>query len=186
MLFKLSYNVAGKNEDEKEMSMSTLAGKFLIARPAMSDAFFGRSVILMLQHGPEGAFGLVLNRPAQAQELPFPIYVGGPCKMDGLLMIHGVEEWLTPSAEPSPQICPGVFLGTSDQFEKATEAEEAATDHFRVFTGYAGWGPNQLEAEMSQDAWIVLPASGETIFKTPVQDLWERLAPPTLPQPSMN
>ena len=73
--------------------MSSLAGKFLIARPSMVDSFFGRSVILLLQHSQEGAFGLVLNRPAQAKDLPFPIYVGGPCKMDGLLMIHGLEEW---------------------------------------------------------------------------------------------
>ncbi len=166
--------------------MSALAGKLLIARPAMADPFFGRSVILMLQHGAEGAFGLVLNRPAQAKELPFPIYVGGPCKMDGLLMIHGMEEWLSTDNEGTPEVCPGVFLGTSEQFEKATEADDAETSRFRVFTGYAGWASNQLEAEMHQDAWIVLPASGDVIFDTPVEELWERLAPPTLPEPSMN
>src|SRR6266404_580920 len=104
--------------------MSPLIGKFLIARPAMLDPFFGRSVILMLQHGPDGAFGLVLNRPAQAKELPFPIFVGGPCKMDGLLMIHGREEWLEPEDDATMEVCPGVFLGTSDQFEKATESED--------------------------------------------------------------
>src|SRR4051794_27465990 len=54
----------------KEMVMSALAGKFLIARSALRDAFFGRSVILMLQHNSEGAFGLVLNRPVQSKELP--------------------------------------------------------------------------------------------------------------------
>lgn len=166
--------------------MSPLIGKFLIARPAMLDPFFGRSVILMLQHGDDGAFGLVLNRPAQAKELPFPIYVGGPCKMDGLLMIHGVKDWLAPDEEGTPEVCPGVFLGTSEHFEKATEAEEGEDGRFRVFTGYAGWAPKQLEAEMQQDAWIVLPATGSIIFDTPVQELWERLAPPTLPEPSMN
>jgi putative transcriptional regulator len=166
--------------------MSCLAGKFLIARAALADSFFGRSVILMLQHGPEGAFGLVLNRPAQTKELPFPIFVGGPCKMDGLLMIHGMLEWLLPDDDAAREVCPGVYLGTSEQFEKATEADEATNDRFRVFTGYAGWGPKQLEAEMLQDSWIVLPATGTIIFETPVQDLWERLAPPALPVPSMN
>ena len=166
--------------------MSSLAGNFLIARPAMVDSFFGRSVILLLQHSPEGAFGLVLNRPAQAKELPFPIFVGGPCKMDGLLMIHGLEEWAKQDDEPTMEVCPGVYLGTSEQFEKVTETPEAFSEKFRVFTGYAGWGPNQLEAEMQQDGWIVLPANGEIIFGTPVQDLWEDLAPPTLPEPSMN
>ena len=166
--------------------MTSLAGQLLIARAALRDGFFGRSVILMLQHGPEGAFGLVLNRPAQAKELPFPVFVGGPCKMDGLLMIHGRTEWVTDDGESSMEVCPGVFLGTSEQFEKATEEGKNASDKFRVFTGYAGWGPNQLEAEMHEDSWIVLPGSGEIIFETPVQELWETLAPPTLPEPSLN
>ena len=164
----------------------SLAGNFLIARPAMVDPFFGRSVILMLQHSSEGAFGLVLNRPAQTKDLPFPIFVGGPCKMDGLLMIHGLEEWATGEDESAMEVCPGVYLGTSDQFEKATEAEDTDDGRFRVFTGYSGWGPSQLESEMQQDGWIVLPASGAVIFGTPAQELWERLAPPTLPQPSLN
>jgi putative transcriptional regulator len=152
----------------------------------MVDPFFGRSVILMLDHSSNGALGVVLNRPAQAEELPFPIYVGGPCKLDGLLMIHGMDEWLAGNEDSAREVCPGVYLGTPEQFEKATEADETVTDRFRVFTGYAGWGPTQLESEMSQDAWIVLPANGELIFGTPVQELWERLAPPTMPEPSMN
>jgi putative transcriptional regulator len=168
------------------MVMSSLAGKFFIARSALRDAFFGRSVILMLQHGPDGAFGLVLNRPAQAKDLPFPIFVGGPCKMDGLLMIHGRKDWLNEGDEAAMEVCPGVYLGTSEHFEKATEAENAASENFRVFTGYAGWGSQQLEAEMQEDAWIVLPANGAILFETPVEELWERLAPPTLPEPSLN
>ena len=164
----------------------SLAGQLLIARPALQDGFFGRSVILMLQHGEEGAFGLVLNRPAQAKELPFPIFVGGPCKMEGLLMIHGNREWLADDDDAKMEVCPGVFLGTAEQFEKATEASDESSDGFRVFAGYAGWGPTQLEAEMSQGAWIVRPGDGDLIFKTPVQELWETLAPPTLPEPSMN
>ncbi len=166
--------------------MSSLAGNFLIARSSLRDGFFGRTVILMLQHGPEGAFGLVLNRPAQAEELPFPVFVGGPCKMDGLLMIHGREEWLGSDDESKMEVCPGVFLGTSDHFEKATEAEDPESTRFRVFTGYAGWAPEQLESEMQQGSWIVLPATGEIIFETAAEELWEKLAPPTLPQPSMN
>lgn len=165
--------------------MSSLAGFFLVAKSSLRDGFFGRSVVLLLQHGTEGAFGLVLNRPAQAKDLPFPIFVGGPCKMDGLLMIHGREDW-TNEEEKSVEICPGVFLGTAAQFVKLSESEDAKDGKFRVFTGYAGWGPSQLESEMEQDSWIVVPASGDVIFKTPVDDLWERLAPPAFHEPSMN
>ncbi|MBI1832999.1 MAG: YqgE/AlgH family protein [Planctomycetes bacterium] len=166
--------------------MSSLSGKFLVARPVLLEGFFARSVILMLQHSAEGALGLTLNRPAQTKDLPFSIFVGGPCKMDGLLMIHGNQAWLKPEDDAVPEICPGVFLGTSEQFEKATSADDGADGKFRIFTGYAGWGPGQLEAEMQQDAWIVLPASGAVIFETPSEELWERLAPPRLPMPSMN
>jgi putative transcriptional regulator len=166
--------------------MSSIAGQLLLARPTLRDGFFGRTVILMLQHGEEGAFGLVLNRPAQAEELPFPVFVGGPCKLDGLLMIHGREEWLDSDEDPKVEICPGVYLGTAEQFEKATETVDGSSEKFRVFIGYAGWGPTQLEAEMEEGSWIVLPGSGDVIFDTPVQELWESLAPPTLPKPSMN
>jgi len=166
--------------------MSSVAGKFLVARPMLNEGFFANSVILMLQHNGEGALGLTLNRPAQAKDLPFPIFVGGPCKMDGLLMIHGMKDWLKPDDETVPEICPGVFLGTAEQFEKATNAEETEAGKFRIFTGYAGWGPGQLESEMQQDAWIVMPANGELIFDTPTDDLWGRLAPRRLPTPSMN
>ena len=167
--------------------MSSLAGNFLIARPPLRDSFFGRTVILMLEHGPEGASGLVLNRPAKAKELVFPIFVGGPCELDRLLMIHGCKEWLDPEDEEAAiEICPGVYVGTPEQFEKITDASDDVNGRFRVFTGYSGWGPEQLEGEMEEGAWIVLPASGAIIFETPVQDLWESLAPPTLPEPSMN
>jgi putative transcriptional regulator len=167
--------------------MSSLAGSFLVARSSLRDAFFGRAVILLLQHGPEGAFGLVLNRPAQAKDLPFPVFVGGPCKMDGLLMIHGNQDWAgEENGENMLAIGPGIFLGTTAQFEKASNSEEVEKQNFRVFTGYAGWGPKQLESELDEDSWIVLPADGEILFDTPVQDLWERLAPPSLHRPSLN
>jgi putative transcriptional regulator len=169
-----------------ETEMSSQAGKFLIARSALVDGFFGRSVVLLLQHNPEGAFGLVLNRPAEAKDLPFPIFVGGPCKMDGLLMIHGMKDWASENDETAMEVCPGIYLGTPSQFTHVTESPSDSGDKFRVFTGYAGWGPDQLETEMEEGAWIVLPATGEILFNTPVQELWERLAPPVLPQPSMN
>ena len=165
--------------------MSSLAGNLLVARPVLRDSFFGRSVVLLLQHGPEGAFGLVLNRPAQAKELPFPIFVGGPCKMEGLLMLHGRDDWAEEEDEKVLEVCRGVFLGTAEQFEKVS-TEEQTEEKFRIFTGYAGWGPKQLESEMDQGAWVVLPGNGELIFETPVLELWERLAPPTLPEPSLN
>ncbi len=165
--------------------MSSLAGNFLVARSSLRDGFFGRSVVLLLQHGSDGAFGLVLNRPTKAKELSFPLFIGGPCQTDGLLMIHGRPDWIADEENKGMEVCPGVYLGTTEQFEKIDDANDPA-GRFRVFAGYAGWGPDQLESEMQQGAWIVLPAQGEMIFETPAQDLWEQLAPSTLHGPSVN
>jgi putative transcriptional regulator len=166
--------------------MSTLVGTFLVARAALRDTFFGRTVILMLQHSAEGAFGLVLNRPAKAEQLPFPVYVGGPCQLQGLLMLHGHADWLGDGADHSGQLCPGVYLGDAASFDRLADMPADASWKFRVFTGYSGWGPQQLENEMAQGAWIVIPATAEHLFETPADDLWSRLAPPTLPEPSLN
>ena len=165
--------------------MSSLAGTFLVARRSLSRGFFARTVILLLRHDEDGALGLVLNRPAAIDKLPFPVFIGGPCKMDGLVMIHGRSDWLDASDE-NAEICPGVYVGAAEQFQKAAEADETEDMRFRVFAGYAGWGAMQLEGEMDEGAWIVRPAYGEIIFGTPVQELWERLAPRTLPEPSLN
>jgi putative transcriptional regulator len=165
--------------------MSSLTGSFLVARSSLRDGMFARTVILLLEHDEEGAFGLILNRPAAAEQLPFPIFIGGPCKRDGLLMIHGQADWLD-SGEDDREICPGVYIGTQEQFQKVIEAEESDAACFRIFANYAGWGPLQLEGELNEGAWIVLPAHGEIIFGTPVQDLWERLAPVRLPEVSLN
>src|ERR1700731_1278751 len=73
--------------------MSSLAGYFLVARPVLDDPNFHRTVVLLLQHGPEGAFGLVVNRAVGTDKLPFPVYLGGPCKLEGRLLLHGHAEW---------------------------------------------------------------------------------------------
>jgi putative transcriptional regulator len=169
--------------------MSTLAGKFLVARSLLQDANFRQSVVLLLQHGTEGAFGLVVNRPAKAKGLPFPVFNGGPCRDngDGLLMLHGHEEWTDqPGDEPRPQVAPGVFLGDATCLARVNSHPEGEELKFRMFTGYAGWGPDQLESELAMGAWTVVPASGDLLFDTPFEELWDRLSPPTIPQPSLN
>ena len=164
-------------------NMPSLAGQFLVARATLKDKYFGQSVVLLLEHGPEGAFGLVLNQRAEAEELPFPLFMGGPCSFKGLIMLHGHEEW---NEATERQVMPGVFLGDAACLEKAAEAEVKDDLRFRVFTGYSGWGPKQLEHELTEGSWVVRQGSSQYVFDTPVDELWVRLAPPTLPEPSMN
>ncbi len=168
--------------------MSSLAGSFLVARPVLKDPSFRQSVVLLLQHGAAGAFGLVVNRPASVEGLPFPLFVGGPCEAQGLLMLHGHADWAPePSADaPKPEVAPGIFVGDADALSRATQAESDTPLRFRVFKGYAGWGPSQLEGELSAGAWSVVAAEGDVLFETPIDDLWSNLLPPLLPQPSLN
>ena len=165
--------------------MASLSGRLLVARPTLRDTFFHRTVILLLQHGPDGAFGVVLNRPAPAKDVPFPVYLGGPCKMEGLLMIHGQADWADEDAPP-PEVCPGVYLGDATCFERVSGDFLDPAWQFRIFLGYAGWGPKQLEAELNENAWIVLPGRGDQIFPTAPEELWDRLAPSPVPDPSLN
>ena len=150
--------------------MESLRGQLLLAGPYLHDPNFFRTVVLVLEHGPEeGALGVVLNRPtdlsvrdalpawADAVSRPDAVFLGGP-------------------------VSPGtaLALGRGPQFETivgdvgVVDLESAASEwtDVRVFSGYAGWSPGQLESELAQDAWFVLPASPEDLCTTAPDDLW--------------
>jgi putative transcriptional regulator len=172
------------------MAMS-LAGSFLIARPSLLDPNFRKTVVLLLAHTEEGAFGLVVNRRADAEGLPWPLFVGGPCPSPGLMMLHGHSEWAHPEAEEAsettvPQVAPGVFIGDASSLERAGNLEPDEQQRVRVFSGYAGWSGGQLENELAEGAWAVTSATAATLFDIPTDELWDRLAPPRIPQPSVN
>jgi putative transcriptional regulator len=164
------------------------AGSFLVARTSLHDPNFARSVVLLLAHGPEGAFGVVVNRPAATEGLPWPLFAGGPCPSPGLVMLHGHPEWVEPPADedgPGREVAPGIFSGDAACLERASQSE-ADTRRVRVFHGYAGWGAGQLEGELAAGAWALVPASADRLFDIPHEELWERLAPSRIPQPSVN
>jgi putative transcriptional regulator len=169
----------------------SLAGSFLVARPILQDPSFVRTVVLLLAHNEEGAFGLVVNRPAKNKGIPFPLFVGGPCPSPGLMVLHGHAEWRGPEEDAeetsaTPEVAPGIFVGDESSLEHGKDLLEGDGLRLRVFSGYAGWGSGQLEGELAVGAWAVAPASGNILFDTPTKELWEQLVPPTLPQPSLN
>jgi len=167
--------------------MPFLTGSFLVARPVLQDPNFRQTVVLLLKHTAEGAFGLVVNRPSQRKGLPFPLFLGGPCPADGMLMLHGHADWAASALGPPDQpIAPAIYLGDAACLKRAGEAKDQTNLHYRVFSGYSGWGPGQLEGELAANAWTVVRATGQLLFETPVADLWELLAPPKIPQPSVN
>jgi putative transcriptional regulator len=167
----------------------SLAGSFLIARPMLQDPNFRRTVVLLLAHSADGAFGLVVNRPAEAEGLPWPLFAGGPCPSPGLMLLHGHADWAQPDddgEETAPEVAPGIFVGDAACLERAGNLPTDSEGRFRVFSGYAGWGAGQLEGELAAGAWALAAASASLLFETPTTELWERLAPPRIPQPSVN
>jgi putative transcriptional regulator len=163
------------------------AGWFLIAKPVLQDPNFKETVVFLLAHSAEGAFGLVVNRPAETEGLPWPLFVGGPCPSPGLLMLHGHPEWAEATeAKNKHEAAPGLFTGDASCLDRASQAGPGQTTRFRVFSGYAGWGGGQLEGELAAGAWTLAQASGTLLFDTPVEDLWDRLMPPRIPEPSIN
>lgn len=163
-------------------------GCFLIAKPILQDPNFKRTVVFLLAHNAEGAFGLVVNRPAEAKGLPWPVFAGGPCPSPGLIMLHGHAEWTEEdeNTDKEHQLAPGIFSGDAACLDRVTQTDEAESCRFRVFSGYAGWGGGQLEGELASGAWSVAPANGSILFNTPAEELWDRLAPPRIPEPSIN
>lgn len=166
--------------------MASFAGSLLIARPTLKDPMFHRSVVLLLQHGPDGAFGLVINRPEKNKELPFPLYIGGPCKFQGLILLHGEDDWVEAEEKQAAEICPGVYLGDASCLKRVTDPPPGQDWRFRVFTGYSGWGPGQLEAELATGSWAVVPARADVVFDLPLEEIWVRLIPSNIPTPSVN
>ena len=98
-------------------------------------------------------------------------------------MLHAHAEWLEAAQVEEREIGAGIYLGDSSCVGRVKEEQEA---RFRMFTSYAGWGPDQLEQELTAGAWAVVPATPELLFDTPAENLWARLLPPTIPQPSVN
>jgi putative transcriptional regulator len=118
------------------------------------------------------------------------VFAGGPCPSPGLLLLHGQADWAGPSADGTEatgqEVAPGIFVGDASCLERARHPQPGETPRFRVFSGYAGWGAGQLEGELAAGAWAVTPATGTLLFDTPAGELWDRLAPPMIPQPSVN
>lgn len=144
-------------------------GKLLIAAPSLFD-FFRRTVVLIVEHTEQGAFGVILNRRADADvtelvpdlvplvERGAPLWVGGPVAPDAILVLGEFEESGNSAAALTESI--GVVDPDGD----------ADVIRARVFVGHAGWGPGQLDEELENDAWIVADLQPEDVFA--VGDLW--------------
>ena len=158
-----------------------LKGKLLLDGGDLHGSFFHHTVLLICEHNAEGAFGLILNRSAGNKvgdvivaDLPetlkdSPLFLGGPVQPTALSFLHA-DNFI-----PDANVFPNLSLGHS--LDELVEIGESFSVEKRVkmFAGYAGWSPGQLESEMKRRAWLTYAASLELVFDTPPEQLWQKI-----------
>lgn len=159
--------------------MSATAGQLLVSIPDLGDDNFDQAVVLVIEHDEQGALGLVLNNPSAtpvAEHLPelSPLlasppmfFVGGPVAVGGLLALG--RRRLDVEATHSTEVAGPVVLVEP---QALVDGEAQGLDVVRMFTGYSGWAPGQLDAELTSKAWHVLSAMPDDVFTSDPEHLW--------------
>ena len=156
------------------------AGQFLVAGRGLLDPNFFKTVILLVSHDDDGALGIIINRPTEVKlaqmiedlagegERPETVWVGGPVAHWQLMLLFKSELQL----EDAESVLDGVyFSGSRVVLEELLEGDM----EFRVYAGYAGWSPGQLEYEIARGGWHILPGDPEMVFDRDAESLWKEL-----------
>jgi len=163
----------------------TLTGRLLVAMPKMADPTFGRSVIYMVAHDEKGALGLIVNEPVKdlsygelfdlmqqpRRELTgkVTVHFGGPVEPRVGFVLHSKDFMLA-----QHELAAGDLAVTTDADMLSAIAAGRGPAKYTVILGYAGWGPGQLEMEMQQGDWLVVPSDPDLIFAPDPQQIWQR------------
>jgi putative transcriptional regulator len=163
----------------KNRPFQSLKGQLLLDGGGLQGSYFNRTVVLLCEHNPEGALGLVLNRPSEnrledvlSTELPpklreETLFGGGPVQPAALSYLHSDPGLL------NGNVMENLSIGHDlDELVSIGESWSPSL-HLRVFAGYAGWAPGQLDDEMRRNAWLTHPADIDLVFHLPPEDLWK-------------
>ncbi|WP_406058729.1 YqgE/AlgH family protein [Streptomyces sp. NBC_01077] len=162
--------------------VSSLTGRLLVATPALADPNFDRAVVLLLDHDDEGSLGVVLNRPtpvtvgdilapwAGLAGEPGVVFQGGPVSLDAALGVAVIP------GDEGPLGWRRVYgaIGLVD-LETPPELLGPALGSLRIFAGYAGWGPGQLESELGDGAWYVVESEPGDVSSPQPETLWRQV-----------
>jgi putative transcriptional regulator len=160
----------------------SLAPALLLSMPQLIDPNFAKSVVLLCEHAPEGAFGLVVNRPsdiaaAEAVRLEppvdapndLPLLIGGP--------VDPGRGWILTAQAPEHveyrSVGAGLYLSASPVLLRRALMARPLPKRTVVLAGYAGWGPGQLDSELAESAWLIMPVELDLIFEIPSTSAWE-------------
>ena len=156
-------------------------GRLLVATPPLDDPNFDRTVVYVIEHHTDGALGVVVNRPTDEaldepldrwtdlQARPPGVFLGGPVEPNALIALALSDE---PVDEPTDELAPVSGRVSSADLTTDPALVAAHVSAVRIFRGYAGWGPGQLEGEIESGAWLVLDAEPNDVFDEHPDDLW--------------
>ncbi len=154
-------------------------GKLLISEPFLQDVNFGRSVILLIDHGNEGTMGIIMNKqlPLLVNDVieefkylnDIPLYRGGPVSTDTLFYLHTL-----PDIEGSIKIGEGTYLnGEFDSIKRYVLQGNPIEGKIRFFLGYSGWEAEQLKHEIQENTWLIGQADMDSLMNNPIKDMWK-------------
>ena len=159
-------------------SLPSTRGRLLVAAPPLTDPNFDRTVVFMLDHNEGGALGLVINRPSGDLDIEIDAWMhllspagqffsGGPVDSNALIGLG-----LVPTTTPDGQVIESVECIEPVDLDEDPTTMSTPPTKVRIFHGYAGWGPQQLDGELEMGAWIVLSAQASDVFTNDPDDLW--------------
>jgi putative transcriptional regulator len=157
-------------------------GLLLVAKRGLPDPNFSQTVVLVTRSTDEGAVGVVLNRPTEArledvaprlrdaQNFTQPLYAGGPVMRQVVVALFAAG---SAPAHAAFRVLDNVYLSMHPGNIEPLLAQPGA--RVRLYTGFSGWAPEQLERELDSGSWYILPAKEEILFRHDTSTLWEEL-----------
>lgn len=158
-------------------------GKFLVAAPQLRDPNFAKTVVLLLDYNPNGALGLIINRPtniALSTVLPEmvelrdrrdTVYLGGPVARDRMVLL--VRSKVQPLG--TGEVIAEVFVSASLDTLRGLLEAPGDPGTFHAYVGYAGWAPGQLDSEVSRGDWHITIADADTVFDKDASQIWPEM-----------
>ena len=168
-----------------EVATTTLAPGLLISVPQLQDPFFARTVIMLVEHGPDGAYGVVLNRRApfdmatlldgaglevEAELATDSVWWGGPVHPEAGVVLYRPEPGLD-AYEPATDVLPGLRMSSSMALLRDV-ASGRGPRTLALYLGRASWGAGQLESELAEGSWIPADTEHSLLFREEADGLW--------------
>jgi putative transcriptional regulator len=162
--FALCAPEAGAQQDQPPNSL------LLVAKPGLEDPNFAHSVVLVTQAPDYSTVGVILNRPTTVRYQGKSVWAGGPVMRQVVVALFHSEQ--APKAAAF-HVLKNVYLSMHPEIVDALIADDKA--RYRLYGGFSGWAPRQLESELQRDGWYVLPADETILFREDTSKLWDEL-----------